>query len=194
MVANLKEPYRPYHTLEEYFALEKIGDARYEYWDGAIVCMSGGSPQHLRIGFNIQSTLVKRLDGRDCFPIHGELPVKTPPIPPYRYPDVSVVCGDIIYENIGGIDVATNPIVLVEVLSPGTERTDRKEKRLAYQSLPSMIEYLLVSQDELHVVRFTRQGHFWPRQDFDDREAVIALASLNCHLTMAEIYQGIRFE
>lgn len=194
MAANLKEPYRHYYTLEEYFALEKAGQAKYEYWDGDVVCMSRGSRQHVRIGFNIQSTLVKRLDGRDCFPIQGELPLKTPKIPPYRYPDVSVVYGEIQYEHINGIDVALNPLVLVEVLSPETERIDRKEKRLAYQALSTLQEYLLVSQDEPHVVRFTRSGKFWPRQDFDDLHDVVELHSLQCQLTLAEVYRGITFE
>jgi Uma2 family endonuclease len=194
MAANLKESYQHLYTLEEYFALEKTGDARYEYWDGEIVCMSGGSRQHLLIGYNIQSTLVKRLDGSKCRAFSGELPIKTPQIPPYRYPDVSVLCGEPVFENINGIDVATNPTILVEVLSPATERADRKEKRLAYQALPSVREYLLVAQDELHIVCFTRQGNFWPRQDFANINDVVVLSSINCQLTLAEIYEGIVFE
>lgn len=194
MVANLKEPYRHYYTLEEYFALEKVGDARYEYWDGEIVCMSGGSRQHLMIGYNIQSTLVRRLDESTCRAFSGEIPIKTPQLPPYRYPDVSVICGEIKFENINGIDTATNPVILVEVLSPGTERGDRKEKRLAYQALPSVQEYLLISQDKMHVVRFSRRGKFWHSQDFDGLNDVVELTSINTQLTLAEIYRAINFE
>ena len=63
MVANLREPSRHYYTLEEYFALEKVGNARYEYWDGDIVCMSGGTKQHAIIISNIHRELSAKLKG-----------------------------------------------------------------------------------------------------------------------------------
>lgn len=194
MAANLKEPYRHYYTLEEYFALEKVGAARYEYWDGEIVCMGGGTEQHAIITSNFHGEVAAKLKETKCRAFTEGMPILTPSLPPYRYPDVSVIYGALKFENIKGIDAAINPLLLVEVLSSRTERVDRIEKRMAYQSLPSVQEYLLISQDELHVVRFTRRGRFWPRQDFDDLNDVVELSALNCQITLAEIYQGVTFK
>src|SRR6266496_3756227 len=121
---------RHYFTLDEYFALEHTGDARYEYWDGEIVCMSGGSEQHVRIGGNVYFNLRQQLIGRDCEAFTSDLAIKTSVLPPYRYPDVSVTCDKAEFEKIEGISVLTNPHLIVEVLSTKTERRDRNEKRL----------------------------------------------------------------
>src|SRR5215470_20448032 len=85
-----------YYTLEEYFAVEHAGDARYEYWDGEIVCMSGGSKEHIRIAFNIALELGNQLrqHGGNCEAFTGDLAIKNPSsvIPPYFYSDASAAC------------------------------------------------------------------------------------------------------
>ena len=78
MAANLKDIPRRFYTLDEYFALERTGDARYEYWQGDIVCMSGGSERHGRIGGNVYFTLRQQLVGSNCEAFTGDLPIKTP--------------------------------------------------------------------------------------------------------------------
>jgi len=193
MVANLKDLPRRHYTLEEYFALERVGDARYEYWDGDIVCMSGGTRRHYLISERLRSKLTALLSGRPCEAFSGSVPIKTPSLPPYRYPDLSVVCGELQFEEINGIDALLNPILIVEVLSPGTELLDRNQKRDAYQSLSSMQEYLLIAQDEPHITQFVREGNGWRRSDFSDFQGAIELSSINCRLTLSDIYDGITF-
>lgn len=193
MVANLKDLPRHRYTLQEYFALERVGEARYEFWDGDIVCMSGGSSQHAEISGNAYFALRQKLAGGSCKAFNAELAIKTPKLPPYRYPDASVVCGQPKLEKIEGFDTLTNPMLIIEVLSSTTESKDRNEKRIAYQALPSLQEYLLLAQDQPHVTQYTRQGNFWTRKDYAEIDAIIVLEAINCELTMREIYVGIVF-
>jgi Uma2 family endonuclease len=193
MAADLKDLSRHFYTLKEYFALERAGDARYEYWNGEIVCLSGGSEQHGRISGNVYFALRQQLAGRNCEAFTSEHPIKTPSFPPYRYPDVSVACGKAVFEKIEGIDALTNPMLVVEVLSPATESRDRKEKREAYQALPSVMEYLLIAQDTPHITRFLRQSDTWARSDFGDLDATIELPSIQCVLSLRDVYVGVEF-
>ena len=193
MVANLKDIPRHYYTLEEYFALEKASDARFEYWDGEIVCMSGGTQRHYTASENLRTRLAEILKGRDCRAYSGGVPIQTPSLPPYRYPDASVVCGEPVFVNINGIDVLANPTIIVEVLSPGTEHLDKEEKRRAYQQLPSLKDYLIVSQDAPHVTQYRREGRRWVREDYGDLGASLELTSIDSQVLMSEIYEGITF-
>ncbi|HZS09382.1 MAG TPA: Uma2 family endonuclease [Blastocatellia bacterium] len=193
MAANLKDPPRHHYTLEEYFALERVGVARYEYWNGEIVCMSGGSRRHVRISGNVYFSLRQQLAGRPCDTFTGDLQIKTPLLPPYRYPDVSVVCGQPDFENIEGFDVLVNPVLIVEVLSPGTASRDRNEKREAYQALPSLREYLLISQDAPHITHYLRQADGWARHDYGDLAATVDLPSVQCRMSLMDVYYRVDF-
>jgi len=194
MAARQKDlpPYR--YTLEEYFALERVGEARYEYWDGEILSMSGGTERHYIISDNIYLKLSSLASGRKCRAFTGGAPIKTSSLPPYRYPDVSVVCGKPVFVNINGIDALTNPIIIVEVLSPGTEHLDREEKRNAYQKISSLKEYLIVAQDAPHIILYRRQGRRWTRQDFGDLKAALELSSIKSQVLISDVYAGITFK
>jgi Uma2 family endonuclease len=194
MAARLEDFPRHRYTLEEYFALERVSEARYEYWDGDILCMSGGTAHHYIISENLRTRLAQELQGRDCQAYSGGVPIQTPSIPPYRYPDASVVCGKPVFAGINGIDILTNPVIIVEVLSPGTEHLDREEKRDAYQKISSLKEYLIVAQDAPHITLYRRQGRRWPRHDFGDLKAAVELASVDSRILIGEIYAGITFE
>ena len=193
VAANPKNPPRHFASLDEYFALEQAGDARYEYWDGEIVCMSGGSFAHSVIATNIIQAIGRRLvDGR-CRAFSGDLPVKTPTLLPYRYPDVSAICGEPITENIRGVDVLVNPVLIVEVLSPSTERRDRGDKFTAYKQISSFEEYLLVSQQAPTVTLYARiDSTVWTSRDITGIDANFRFESIDCDVTLRELYDGIR--
>ena len=193
MAANLKDIPRHYYSLEEYLALEKVGEARYEYWDGEIVCMSGGTRQHAILTSNIHREISNRLKGKKCRAFTEGMPILTPSLPPYRYPDVSVVCGEMKFESLQGIEILLNPTLIVEVLSATTEKVDRNEKRVAYQSHPALLEYLLVSQTAHHVTRYARHGEFWHREEISGLDSVLQFPSLNCDLSLRDIYEGVIF-
>lgn len=184
-----------YYTLEEYAALEGVGNARYEYWDGDIVCMSGGSEAHARISGNIYAELHAQLKKRSCTPFNSEIPIKTPTLPPYRYPDTSVVCGKPLFEKILGIDALTNPVLVVEVLSPHTESVDRKEKFEAYKAVETVREYMLVAQNAPLITHYIRQENGeWMRFDTADLTATLTLETIGCTLAVSDVYAGIEFK
>ena len=183
-----------YYTLEEYFAVEKVGHARYEYWDGDIVCMSGGSAEHGQIAGNIHGELYVQLKGRRCKSFISEIPINTPNFPPYRYPDVSVACEE-NFEKILGIDTLTNPVVVFEVLSASTESADRWRKLQAYRAIETLQEYLLVSQSQPQITHYVKQDNGeWQSFDIAGLIATISLNSIDCGLLLSDIYAGIRFD
>src|SRR5437016_13923747 len=120
--------------------------------------MSGGTQWHYTIGSNAHLILGGQLIGRDCRAFTAETPIKTPTLPPYRYPDASVACGKLVFERIESVDALVNPILIIETLSPSTESRDRGPKRVAYQALPSLMEYLLISQNAPHRSEERRVG------------------------------------
>ena len=194
MAVNLKELPLPFYTLDEYFALEGAGHARYEYWNGEIVCMSGGTEQHYRISGNLYYGLRQQVGAGGCQAFNSEVPIKTPSLPPYRYPDASVVCGKPVLEKIEGFDVLINPILIVEVLSRTTESRDRKEKRAAYQLLPSLMEYFLVAQNTPHITHYLREADQWARSDHGSLNDTIILPSIECVLALSDVYLGVEFD
>ncbi|CAN5652906.1 hypothetical protein BH24ACI2_BH24ACI2_00080 [soil metagenome] len=133
------------YSLKEYFEIERNSEEKLEYWDGNIWSMAGASPQHERIVVNIGGHLRELFRGRGCSVFGSNLKAKVPDYPPYRYPDLSVYYGEGVYETMDGLEVLTNPQMLVEVLSPSTETFDRGDKFSYYKSIPSFTEYLLVA-------------------------------------------------
>jgi Uma2 family endonuclease len=148
MAAHPKRKY----TLEEYFDLELSTNERFEYWNGEVFSMSGGSDQHDQIESNTHLFLRLALHERECRVFTGNMRIKVPGLPPYRYADVSALYGEPIFEKIGGVDTLTNPTLIVEVLSDSTEGYDRGDKFTHYKSIPSLGEYLLIAQHRPHIV------------------------------------------
>src|SRR5438477_9049154 len=191
MVAN---PERRY-TLEEYFDLDKTSEERFEFWNGEIFCMSGGSQAHDRIIVNFIVNLSAKLDAAKCRVFSSDMRIKVPTAPPYRYADLSALCGEAQFEEIGGVDALVNPQLIVEVLSPSTEAYDRGDKFTHYKSIPTLREYLLVAQHRPHVTHLYKQADGrWIYAEANDLEAALRLDSLNCELPLAEIYQGVSFD
>jgi Uma2 family endonuclease len=193
VAANPKDPPKHLYTLDEYFALEHVGDARYEYWNGEIVCMSGGSLAHSRISTNVIVRLSQSLGGTRCQVFNGDLAVKTPTLLPYRYPDISVVCGDPKVESMRGIDALLNPALIVEVLSPSTSQRDHEDKFVAYQSIEAFGEYVLIAQDAPLVTHYLRQGGQWSRQVLTELDSMLDLKTIDCSLSLNAIHKDVVF-
>ena len=188
MVANPKRRY----TLEEYFELERKSEERFEFWDGEVFCMSGVSREHDQIESNLNFHLRAKLAGRKCRAFLANMRLKVPSAPPYRYADLSALCGEAKFEEIGGVDALLNPSLLIEVLSPSTEAYDRGDKFTHYKSIPCFDEYLLVAQHRPHLVR--RDDGAWVHNEYNDLEATPRLSSLDCELSMREVYENVSFD
>ncbi|MDW8291241.1 MAG: Uma2 family endonuclease, partial [Armatimonadota bacterium] len=126
-----------------------------------------------------------------CIVLSGDMRVKIPRASAYFYPDVIVVCGQPRLEDEQA-DSLLNPVVIIEVLSPSTEGFDRGEKFLAYQKLDSLREYLLVSQDRVHVEQFVRlPDGSWQRREYTRSEQVVQLESVGVALLVSAVYEGV---
>src|SRR5216683_632561 len=146
-----------HYTLEEYLELEKHAEERYVYCGGEVVAMSGASLQHNRIVRNLIRSIDARLEGKPCEVLPTDMRIKIPKALPYRYADLVVVCGEPIIEDMQGLEVLVNPLIIFEVLSASTEAYDRGIKFFEYQSIASFQEYVLVAQDCPHITHYLRQ-------------------------------------
>ncbi len=195
MATNPKNVPYHYYSLEEYFALEGASDARFEYWDGDIVCMSGGSIAHGTISSNVSFALAFGLRGGKCRAFTGDVAIYTPTLPPYRYPDASAACGELEFKHIKGHDALVNPALVVEVISPSTATLDEGPKFVAYQAIPTLRDYLLVSQDEPRVTHYTRLASgSWERRDVTGLDASPELQSIGRALNLRDVYDGVTFD
>jgi Uma2 family endonuclease len=180
------------YTLEEYFALEQASEIRYEYWQGDVFAMSGASPAHAQIQVNLITLLRVQLRGGPCRVFPSDIRLKVPSLPPYRYPDLSALCGEPVFELIGGLEVLVNPTLIVEILSPTTEAFDRGDKFTHYKSIPSFCEYLLIAQHRPHVGQYIKQsGTIWSYQEFNDLSTALYVPTLDCRLGLEELFQDV---
>src|SRR3982751_1170209 len=104
-------------SLEEYFEFDRNSEEKWEYFDGTIFCMSGVSPNHSVLEVNLTIKIGPRAMEKGCQVFSSNLRVKAPTLPVYRYPDLSVSCGEPEYTTIAGLDCLTNPVLIVEILS-----------------------------------------------------------------------------
>ena len=186
-------PKRKY-TIEEYVELIKTTEEKIEYFDGELFSMAGGKFAHSAIASNVQFALSQQFVKRLCRVFSGDLALKVPAAPPFRFPDVSVVCGEPTVENLYGIDLLVNPILIVEVLSDSTADYDLGKKFLAYQSIESFREYLSIAQKHVHVIQHSKQENgLWVRRDFIGLDSEVHLESLNVTLSLREIYENVQF-
>lgn len=143
---------------EDYLALEAHSPVRHEYVEGSIYAMTGASLRHNVIVGNIFALLRAHVRGSPCRTFVNDAKLYVAKSRAYYYPDVMVTC-DERHQSVGTADmVVETPRVVVEVLSTGTEGTDRREKLQAYKSLPSLQEYMLVSQEEARIEIHRRNG------------------------------------
>jgi Uma2 family endonuclease len=183
------------YSLEEYIELEKSTNEKFEFFDGEVWSMSGASFSHNRIVQNLNFEVELQLREKGCQSFPSDMRIKVPDYPPYRYPDLTALCGKAEIEKIGGIDMLVNPQLIVEVLSDSTEAFDRGDKFSYYKSIESFTEYLLVAQHRPHVSHFVKHGDgFWMNLEYNDLTNEIELKSVPCKLSLKAIYRDVSFE
>ena len=183
----------PSFTPQQYLDLERRADYKSEYFSGQIFAMAGASIAHNTLTFNIAQILGPQLHGRTCRAFVNDLRVRVNVTGLYTYPDAVAVCGEMLFDDKHG-DTLTNPSVIVEVLSPSTELYDRGEKFAHYRKLASLSDYVLISQDKMRVEHYTRQDtNHWLLSVATEASEVLVLASMDCTLTLAAIYENVEF-
>ncbi len=180
------------YTSAEYLHLERAATYRSEYFRGEIFAMAGGSPKHSRIKTNVISQLNSQLKGQPCTPYDSDLRIKCP-TGLYTYPDASVICAELEFDD-DQRDTVLNPTLLIEVLSKSTEAYDRGKKFDNYRTIPSLREYVLVSQDEAAIQRFLRNDdNTWTLTAVAGLDQTIPLRSNGIDLPLSEVYERVDF-
>lgn len=183
-----------FYSKNEYLAAEERAPYKSEYVNGEIFAMAGGSLKHSMICFNLIRQIGEAIMQKDCIGLESNVKVEIQRGRQYFYPDLMVVCGKVDFAP-KRTDTITNPMVIVEVLSPATEAFDRNKKFAAYRTLPSLREYVLVYQDEPQIETFFREdAKTWRYSVARGLEETIRLLSLECDLALREIYRKIVWE
>lgn len=178
---------KTYIRVSDYLAGERESAVRHEYVQGEVYAFAGASDRHNRIALNIASRLNNHVGDGPCEVFMSDMKIKVS-ADVFYYPDVAVTC-----DPAGGnAYFRTEPHLIVEVISPSTERIDRHEKMVAYKSVPSLQEYVLAMQNEMRVEIYRRKDTEWEASTFTVAEEQLQLASVALSMSVAEIYRNVR--
>ena len=180
------------YTEAEYLALAEEQETKYEYIDGYIIAMAGGSPNHSQIAMNIGVALAIALKKQNCTVYNSDLKLKA--AQSYFFPDCMVICNKPELDQTSK-NIVTNPTLIVEVLSESTESYDRGQKFMYYRQLKSLQGYLLIAQDRIHIDAYHRSGEgAWVLTDSISLDNDIHIPHLDIHLATSDIYDKVAFE
>lgn len=178
---------QPRMTWKEFIAFERSASEKHEYLRGEVWAMAGGTPEHGRLATNASGELRTALRGRPCVVLNSDVRIRVRDTDRSTYPDTFVVCGK-LERDPEDENTVTNPVVIVEVLSPGTEASDRGEKFAHYQHLTSLHDYVLISQTEKRIEVFSRgAGASWLMTPYGAGQRV-PLPSLGIELDLDGLY------
>ena len=178
------------YTAEDYLSQERCASSKSEFHDGQIFAMTGASRKHNLVSGNIYRELSLQLKKRPCEAYINDMRVKAAQANSYHYPDIAVVCGTPEFED-AQLDTLLNPTLLIEVLSPSTEAYDRGSKFAHYRKIDTLREYFLVVQDRPGIERYVRLGDVWILTEAEGLEASVELESIDCVLSLREVYEKV---
>ncbi|MCA9013474.1 MAG: Uma2 family endonuclease, partial [Planctomycetaceae bacterium] len=181
------------YTSEQYLTIERVARFRSEFFRGEMFAMVGASRKHNLIAGNVSRRIGEQFDGRRCEVYQSDMRVKVNATGLYTYPDVVATCDAPRFED-DHVDTLLNPKAIVEVLSPSTELWDRSGKFNHYRNIPSLREYVLISQDHVMVEKFAinAEGQ-WALRDYRALEDILVLDSIVCQIKLSDIYARIDF-
>ena len=179
-----------YVSVDDYFEREANSVDRHEYLNGEISVMAGVTLEHSTIATNVSAALGSQLADTDCVVRGSDARLRTSPTGLYSYADAVVSCGPEQSEK----NTLLNPVLIVEVLSEGTESYDRGEKFELYRQIQSFREYLVIAQDRVYVEHHRRDESIhtqWTMRVFTGREDLISLSTVPAQLRIADIYRKV---
>lgn len=182
------------YSPDEYLEFERKAETKHEFVDGEIYDMAGESLAHSQICVNIGSEMRQALKGSTCHALSPNMKVRAETKGLFAYPDLSIVCGVPEFHDLQR-DVLLNPKVIIEVLSPSTQRYDQTKKFFRYRKeIPSLTDYVLIYQDVAFVEHHekTDEGR-WVHNAFDGLDDTLRIPSIDCAISMAEIYDRVDF-
>lgn len=170
---------------EDYLESEKLSEIKHEYFDGEIFAMAGASRSHQRLTINTVSAFHNHLKGTSCEAFSSDMKVRADKGRKYFYPDVLVSCT----KGESDSDFEESPCLIVEVLSNSTRKFDQSLKRLVYQAIPTLTEYVLIEQDRVEITIFRKSDEWRPTYYYIDDE--ITFESIGLTLPVLELYERV---
>ena len=179
-------------SIEEYLQFEKESIDKHEYYLGEIFAMSGASNKHVKIHSNLFIALGSLLRGKSCQPYGSDLRIHIPQNSLFTYPDLAVICNDLISSDIDE-DSFIQPTIIFEILSPSTRQYDRGEKFRLYRAIPNLKEYVLIDSESINIEAFRiKEKGFWELHEYKAISDQLALPSLSVVISIQEIYEGTK--
>jgi Uma2 family endonuclease len=183
-----------YITQEEYLATERLEINKHEYFQGEIFAMSGARIAHNMIFSNTFGEIFSKLKGKKCQPFGSDLRIHVQKNTLYTYPDISIICGDIQTLD-DTFDTATNPSVIIEILSASTRDYDKGGKFTLYREIDSLQEYILIDSENLMVEKFIRnQDGSWQLTEYKSIEQKIAIETVAIEMNLSDIYNDVKLK
>ena len=180
-----------YISPSEHERIELETGVKHEWYDGQVFAMAGAQPAHNRISGNIYTSLDNQLDGQPCEPWNSDQQVKIPSRRIVPYPDITVACPPFEYDEQHRYALL-NPVAIIEVLSPSTEKYDRDEKFDLYKLIPSLQDYILVASDRRRIQLFTRQADgSWAQRVASLDNQCVEITSISCRLCLDDVYKRL---
>lgn len=178
-------------TEAEYLAQENASEFRSEFYDGEVFAMTGGTPKHNRIKENLAGEIYAKLKGGKCQSFSSDQRVKVRESNFIAYPDIVIVCGEPKFDDTDANSMV-NPQSIIEVLSPSTQGRDRVFKLREYRRIPTLKEYLLISQTEALIEHFVQIApDDWRHKFFQGRDGEFTFASLPITIARSDIFAGV---
>ncbi len=192
----VNEPALKYNYIspEAYLEAERAATEKHEYYQGEIFAMSGASLNHNDIFSNFFGDISYKIKGKGCKPYSSDLRIHIPKNSLYTYPDISIICGgpDLTDDKF---DTATNPSVIIELLSKSTRNYDKGEKFTLYRDIDALKEYILVDTEKVFVEKHIRNAdNSWQLTDYRSLDNSFTIEIINSNFLLKDIYEGLSFE
>lgn len=192
---EVKEPAIAYSkqkiSIEAYLEMENASLEKHEYYQGEVFAMSGAKVPHIIIRDNVLTALKQKLKGKPCKPLGSDLRIHIEANTLFTYPDISIICGDVITLNNDNFNVL-NPSVIIEVLSNSTRSYDRGDKFKLYRDIPILKEYVLVDSENIGVEIFRlNAAQHWELEEYNKNAEDFEICAIDVFLTMGEVYEGV---
>lgn len=183
-----------YISPQEYLTLEDRAEVRNEYYYGEVIAMAGASWNHARIMSNLVKEFTAQMAGGPCEIVFNDVRVQAESESVYYYPDIVGLCQEPRFSSLNN-QVLVNPELIIEVISPGTEKIDRGRKFRSYRETPSIKEYVMISQDFPQVEQYTRKdGEGWLLRTHVNMADEVQFTCGNCRIPLSRIYDRVDLE
>jgi Uma2 family endonuclease len=180
-----------YYTPQEYLKMERKADYKSEYFRGEIFAMVGASFNHNIVNENCSVLIGSFLRKKPCQSFSRDMKLHIPANTLYTYPDLMVVCGDKKFVD-GEKDIIMNPVIIIEILSKGTEAYDRGDKFALYRSIPSLREYVMISSTSIRAEVMRKDGDlglWFLASEADTLGGSIQLKNIDLEVSLSDIYE-----